>query len=130
MNRHRGVARLSLCRIPAGPTLARLTSGSSSSCARSASPTVIAYFGGLMGLCVGAYAFEESIGLASPTGEELPPEEIVGMLRDYVASLPPDRFPATRGTVDLLFAGDAEERFRSGIELAIRGLETYADRER
>jgi AcrR family transcriptional regulator len=128
LNRHGGVARLSLGRIPAGPTLARLTEWLFELLRPVGVPDqVIAYFGDLAGLYVGAYAFEESLGLASPTGEELPPEEIVGMLRDYITSLPEDRFPATRGSVDLLFGGDVEERFRFGIELMIRGLETYAD---
>jgi AcrR family transcriptional regulator len=129
LNRHRGVARISLGRIPAGPTLARLTEWLFQLLRPVGIPDrVIAYVGDLLGLYVGAYAFEESLGLASPTGEDLPPEEIVAMLRDYVASLPPERYPATREAAALLFGGDAEERFAFGIELLIRGLETYADR--
>ncbi len=131
LNRHRGVARISFGRIPAGSTLAHLTEWLFELLRPVGIPDqVIAYFGDLAGLYVGAYAFEESLGLASPTGEDLPPEEIVQMLRDYVASLPEDRFPATRGAADVLFGGDAEERFGFGVELMIRGLETYADRER
>ena len=42
---------------------------------------VIAYLGDMVSLYVGAYAFEESLGVASPTGEELSP--------DYVAKLVP-----------------------------------------
>jgi hypothetical protein len=87
---------------------------------------VIAYFGDLAGLYVGAYAFEESLGLASPTGEDLPPEQIVAMFREYVASLPEDRFPQTRAAIDVLFGGDLDERFEFGVEVIIRGLETYA----
>jgi hypothetical protein len=44
--------------------------------------------GDLLGLYVGAYAFEESLGLASPTGEDLPAEQIVGMIHDYLVSPP------------------------------------------
>ena len=38
-------------------------------------------------------------GVASPTGEDLPPDQIIQMFRDYVASLPDDRFPRTKGAV-------------------------------
>jgi hypothetical protein len=86
---------------------------------------VIAYLGDLVSLYVGAYAFEESLGLASPTGEDLSPEEIGVMLHDYVVSLPVDRFPHTRGAVDLLLGGGGEERFEYGLDIIVRGLDTY-----
>jgi hypothetical protein len=89
---------------------------------------VIAYLGDLFGLYVGAYAFEESLGLSSPTGEDLPADQILEMFRGYVLSLPEDRFPHTRAAADLLFAGGPDERFEFGIDLMLRGLETYASR--
>ena len=49
---------------------------------------VIAYIGDLFGLYVGAYAFEESLGISSPTGEEMSPEQIAAMFREYTLSLP------------------------------------------
>ncbi len=76
------------------------------------------------------YAFEESLGLASPTGEDLPPEQIMAMFREYLASLPTDRFPNTVAAVDLLMGGDAEDdRFAFGLDVIVRGIETYARRE-
>jgi AcrR family transcriptional regulator len=131
MHRHRDVARISLGRIPAGPTLARLTEWLFELLRPVGIPDqVIAHFGDLAGLYVGAYAFEESLGLASPTGEDLAPDQIVEMFHDYLSSLPQDRFPQTRGAVDLLFGGDAEERFEFGIEVIIRGIATYARTDR
>jgi hypothetical protein len=62
-----------------------------------------AYVVDLMSLYIGA--FEESLGLASPTGEDLPPEQVVDMIKGYFASLPPERFPNTLAIVDPLFAG-------------------------
>jgi tetracycline repressor-like protein len=53
---------------------------------------------------------------------------VVQMFRDYVASLPEDRFPQTRGAIDLLFGGDVDDRFEFGLELMIRGIETYISR--
>jgi AcrR family transcriptional regulator len=127
MNRHRDVARISLGRIPAGPTLARTSEWLFALLQPVGIPDqVIAYLGDLLGLYIGAFAFEESLGVASPTGEDLPPDEIIAMFRDYVESLPDDRFPRTKGAVDLLFGGGNDERFEFGLDVLIRGLETYA----
>jgi AcrR family transcriptional regulator len=129
MHRHRDVARISLGRIPAGPTLARTSEWLFALLQPVGIPEqVIAYLGDLMGLYIGAFAFEESLGVASPTGEDLPPDEIIKMFRDYVESLPDDRFPRTKGAVDLLFGGGTDERFEFGLDVMIRGLETYAAR--
>ena len=87
---------------------------------------VIAYLGDLFGLYVGAYAFEESLGLSSPTGEDMSPEQMTAMFREYTLSLPEDRFPHTRASVDLIFTGGPDERYEFGMELLLRGLETYA----
>ncbi len=47
------------------------------------------------------------------------------MFREYVRSLPEDRFPHTRGAADLLFSGDADERFEFGIDVIVRGVATF-----
>jgi AcrR family transcriptional regulator len=68
MNRHRDVARISLGRIPAGPTLANYSEWLFALLQPVGVPDqVIAYLGDLMGLYIGAFAFEESLGVASPT---------------------------------------------------------------
>ena len=87
---------------------------------------VIAYIGDLFGLYVGAYAFEESLGVSSPTGEEMSTDQITAMFRDYTLSLPEDRFPYTRAAADLLFSGGPDERYEFGIDLLLRGLESYS----
>jgi AcrR family transcriptional regulator len=128
MRRHRDLARISLGRIPSGPTIARVTEWIFELLRPAGIPDqVIAYAVDLLSLYVGAVEFEQGLGLASPTGEDLPPEQIVGMLRDYIASLPEDRYPHTRASAHLLFGGDAEERFAFGIETLIRGIATYAE---
>jgi AcrR family transcriptional regulator len=127
MTRHRDIARISLGRIPSGPSIAVLSEWLFTLLRPVGIPDrAIAYVGDVAGLYVGAYAYEESLGLASPTGEELPPEEIVQMFKSYVRSLPEDRFPQTRAAADLLFAGDPDDRFEFGIDLLIRGLESLA----
>jgi TetR/AcrR family transcriptional regulator, tetracycline repressor protein len=129
LNRHRDVARLSLGRVPSSSVVAVYTEWTFNLLKPVGIPdAVIAYLGDLFGLYVGAFAFEESLGLASPTGEDLPPEQIVAMIRDYVLSLPQERFPHTRAAVDLIFSGGEEQRFNFAIDLIIRGIETYARR--
>lgn len=129
LNSHRDVARLSIGRIPAGPTLAVYSEWLFALLKPVGIPDqVIAYLGDLFGLYVGAYAFEESLGPSSFTGGDLSPEQFFGMLRDYLLSLPEERFPHTRGAVDLLFGGGPDKRFAFGIELMVRGLETYASK--
>jgi AcrR family transcriptional regulator len=125
---HRDVARLSLGRIPAGTVLSVSTEWLFSLLQPVGIPDrVIAYLGDLFGLYVGAYAFEESLGISSPTGEDLPPEQIVEMFRSYVLSLPEDRFPRMRAAVDLLFSGGSDVRFAFGVEVILRGIASYAD---
>jgi AcrR family transcriptional regulator len=128
MRRHRDLARISLGRIPSGPTIARIAEWSFQLLRPAGIPDqVIAYSGDLLALYVGAVEFEQGLGLASPTGEDMPPEQIVGMLREYLLSLPENRYPNTRRAADLLLNPDEEARFAFGIETIIRGLETYAE---
>jgi len=127
MNRHRDIARISLGRIPLGPTMAIVTEWLFELLRPAGIPDrVIAYLGDLAGLYVGAHAYEESLPFASPTGEDLPPDQILAMFKDYMRSLPADRFPNTLAAVDLLFGGDADERFEFGIDVIVRGLATFA----
>jgi AcrR family transcriptional regulator len=124
---HRDVAQLSLGRIPMGPELAVYSEWLFTLLKPVGIPDrVIAYIGDLFGLYVGAYAFEESLGVKSPTGEEMSTDQITAMFREYTLSLPEDRFPHTRAAADLLFSGGPDERYEFGIELLLRGLESYA----
>ncbi|HXF37888.1 MAG TPA: TetR/AcrR family transcriptional regulator [Actinomycetota bacterium] len=130
LRRHPGVGALTLGRIPVGPNMVRWTEWLLGLLRAAGIPDRIAAFAGdLLGLYVGAFAMEEAMELRAPTGETLPPERIVGMLRSYFESLPPDRFPNIRETIDDLFAGGPDERYRLGMEVIVRGLATYAREE-
>jgi TetR/AcrR family tetracycline transcriptional repressor len=125
-HRHRDYARLSLGRIPSGPSLARFAEWMFALLVPVGVPDqVIAYVGDLVGLYVGAYAFEESLGPPSPTGQPLAVDQIATMFREYLQSLPADQFPHVHRTASLLFAGDADERFEFGMEVLVRGIESY-----
>jgi AcrR family transcriptional regulator len=124
MNRHRDVARISFGRVPSGPAVALLTEWLFTLLTPVGIPDkVIAYLGDLFGLYVGAFTFEESL---EPAPADVPPEEFIAMLKDYVMTLPADRFPHTRRAVDLIFGGDRDDRYAFGIDLMMRGLASYA----
>jgi hypothetical protein len=127
LNRHRDVARISLGRAPTGPTVAVFTEWLFTLLKPVGIPDkVIAYLGDLFGLYVGAFAFEESLGDGSMDTQGLPPGQFLEMIKDYMRSLPADRFPYTRQAADLIFAGDRDDRYAFGIDLIIRGLQTFA----
>jgi AcrR family transcriptional regulator len=127
-HRHRDAARLSMGRVPAGPMLASYAEWMFELLTPLGIPDhVIAYLGDIGTLFVGAYAFEESLGVASPTGAEMAPGEMEAMFRDYLLSLPSDRFPHVHRAADQLFGGDADDRFEFGIDLVVRGLSTFVD---
>jgi TetR/AcrR family tetracycline transcriptional repressor len=124
--RHRDYARLSLGRIPSGPSLARFVEWMFTLLVPAGVPDqVIAYAGDLLSLYVGAYAFEESLGPPSPTGEPLAAEQLATMFREYLQSLPTTQFPHVHRVAGLLFAGDADARFEFGMEVLVRGIESY-----
>jgi TetR/AcrR family tetracycline transcriptional repressor len=128
LNRHRDVARISLGRVPTGPSLAIITEWLFTLLKPVGIPDkVIAYLGDLFGLYSGAFAFEESLGSQTMTGPDLTPEQFLTMLRNYIADLPEDRFPHTRRAVDLIFDDDREDRYMFGVDLMLRGLASYAD---
>jgi AcrR family transcriptional regulator len=126
--RHPGVGGLTLGRIPVGPTTVRWIEWFLALLRGAGVPgPIAAYAGDLAGLYLGAHALEDAIGPQSPTGEPLSGEEIARMIRGYFASLPADRFPNIHESLDDLFAGDADTRFRLGLEIIVRGLATYIE---
>jgi len=125
-HRRRDYARLSLGRIPSGPSLARFAEWMFQLLVPVGVPDhVIAYAGDLFSLYVGAFAFEESLGPPSPTGEPLAADQIGAMFRDYLQSLPTEQFPHVQRTAGLLFAGDTDARFEFGMEVLVRGIESH-----
>lgn len=121
---HRDIARVTLGTIPVGPNMLDMVEWLHALLRTAGLPdATVALVGDVFGLYVGAYAYEESLGLTSPTGEDLPPEQVLAMLGEYWASLPPERFPHTIALLDHLFSGGPDERFEFGLDVIVRGLE-------
>lgn len=126
LNSHRDVARISMGRIPSGPQIASVMEWLYTVLTPAGLPAqVIAFSSDLLALFVGAFAFEESLGPGS-FGGDIEPEQFLEMMKDYLHSLPPDRFPYVTKMVDLIMSGGREERFGFGVDVLLRGLESYA----
>ncbi|GAA3431186.1 TetR/AcrR family transcriptional regulator [Kutzneria kofuensis] len=74
-----------------------------------------------------AFAVEAN---AIRSGQFSPAEiaERTRQLGEYMASLPPDRFPSLLALGPLLGSGDGERRFLAAIDLVIAGIEVLATR--
>jgi AcrR family transcriptional regulator len=127
--RYPGVAALTLGRVPVGPNLVRWTEWLLALLRGAGIPDhIAAYAGDLGGLYLGASSYEETLPFPSPTGEDLPPHQILAMFRGYFESLPADQFPNIHATLDELFSGGPDERFELGLDVIIRGLASYIQR--
>jgi len=120
--RHRGVAALTMGRVPFGPSLlagAELLLGQLR--AAGLPDQVAAFVGDLGSIYVGAVAHEQEVTpIAEPAGFA---EQAVGWLR----SLPRDQYPNTVELADKLMAGSADDRFEWGLDVIVRGLASYLD---
>lgn len=122
LRRHRDIARVTLGRVPLGPNLVRFSEWLLGLLRAAGVPDrTAALAGDLLALYVGAYAFEESLEPPA-VWEGLPPERAIGMVRDYFASMPADRFPNVVALADLLVSGDRDERFEFGLDVLVAGL--------
>jgi AcrR family transcriptional regulator len=123
MRRHPGIAQLSFGRIPVGPNAVQYMEWHLSVLrAGGVSDRVAALAGDLISLYIGAFSFEESLGLVVPTGGGESPHDFIGQLRDYLASLPSDRFPNLSELAADLTAGGPDVRFEFGLDVILDGL--------
>jgi AcrR family transcriptional regulator len=127
LNRHRDLGRLTLGRVPMGPNLVRFLEWQLALMRGAGVPDrVAALTGDLLVLYVGAFAYEDSVGMQSSTDEAVPIDSLMGqMFRDYLASLPPDQFPNTVQMADEVIFHGREERFDFGLDVLIRGLASF-----
>ncbi|MET8833202.1 TetR/AcrR family transcriptional regulator [Micromonospora sp. NPDC004540] len=122
---HRDLARVSLSRIPLGPngvvgmerTMALLRAGG-------LPDDIAAYAGDL----VTSFVTTETLDDAFPTGDTDTGtvQAYVAQIRDYLTSLPPQRFPHLVQMAGPITSLDSERRFELGMEIIVRGLSTYA----
>ena len=121
---HRDLARAALGTIPTGPNALRWVNGLLGVLRDGGLPDhVIAYAVDILPLYANATAYEESLY----TAKELPDhgEQYIAELRQYFASLPPDRFPPIVALAGPLTEEDQPDaRFEFGLDALVRGIET------
>jgi AcrR family transcriptional regulator len=123
MQRHPGLAQLSMGNIPLGPNAIRHHEWYLSLLrAGGLSDRVAALAGDLVFLYVGAFGVEECHHAPPPGPESKSFEDFVGEMRDYFASLPPERFPNLTELADELTLPGPDERFEFGLDVLIDGL--------
>jgi len=123
MRQHPGIAQLSFGRIPLGPNAIRYFEWHLSLLrAGGLSDAVAALAGDLMNLYIGAFAYEEYVGLRAPSGDEAAGEEFIGEVRAYLASLPAERFPNLTALASEITEAGPDERFEFGLDILLGGL--------
>jgi hypothetical protein len=117
--RHRDVALASLGRVPMGPNLVRLAEWMLGVLRGAGIPDrEAAWFPDLAALIGAAQAVEDDMTSAEDDAN-------MKAMGDYLAALPPDRFPNITGVLPELVSGGADKRFEFVVELLVRGLATF-----
>jgi AcrR family transcriptional regulator len=121
-SRHRDLARASFARIPLGQNALRGSEWMIAVMRAGGLPEqVIAFACDLLPLYVMAVCYEESLYSSEISPEDM--SKFVADLRQYFASLPPDRFPNVVALAGPLTAGtEGDERFEFGLEVLVRGI--------
>ena len=125
--RHRDIVRISLGRIPMG-TNAMLYSERVLAILRAGGvPDRLAVLGHhVLIAAVNGFMLDETSEFLPPDGEKMSLEEAAAMGRNYIASLPPDRFPNLVAVADSYGVTDPDERFELLVDLFVGGLAARA----
>jgi TetR/AcrR family transcriptional regulator, tetracycline repressor protein len=119
--RHRGVAVLTLGRVAVTPSMLAMGERVLSELRSAGMPDQVAAFvGDLAGLYVSAFAYE--LDVTPLAGHE---QDFLAQFTSWIKSLPADRFPNTVALADVAVAGTAGQRFEWGMDVIVRGLESY-----
>ena len=130
--RHPYIVRISIGRIPMGPNALSLSEGVLAIMRAGGLPPKLAVQGFLLLLAtVNGFTVDETGvedadhardqgALAGRDAAAL--QEAAEMARDYIASLPPERFPNMVSLADQFALSDADERFEMLIDIFIDGL--------
>jgi AcrR family transcriptional regulator len=125
--RHRDIVRLSIGRIPLGPHALHHADGVLAILRSGGVPGELAAAGHqllisvVMGFCI-----DETGEGGHPPADQPPGDAVAAMARDYLASLPGERFPHLVELADHITATDADRRFELLLDLFVDGLAARA----
>jgi AcrR family transcriptional regulator len=125
--RHRDIVRLSIGRVPLGPQALGYADRVLGILRAGGVPDGLAVAGHqlLISIVLG-FAIDETGEGGQPPAGQPSPEDAAAMTRDYLASLPSDRFPHLVELADHLTTGDADQRFELLLDLFVDGLAARA----
>lgn len=124
---HRDIAMVSLANVPTGPHQLRIAEFMLDLMIRAGVPEqAAAWATDRLALMLDADAVEASLLTARERrGEDV--HEWFLKIRDYFGRLPPEHFPRLTSMVGTLTTGDGQERFEFGLEVFLRGLESFIE---
>jgi AcrR family transcriptional regulator len=121
--RHRDIVRISIGRIPLGPTALRYSDRVLAILRAAGVPDRLAVLGHhLLISVVNGFTVDETGEGGQPPAGQPPPEQIAAMVRDYLASLPPAQFPNLVAVADQFAISDQDLRFELLLDLFVEGL--------
>jgi AcrR family transcriptional regulator len=121
--RHRDIVRISIGRIPMGPNAVRYSERLLAILRAGGVPDQLAVAGfQLMFSVVNGFTMDETGEGGEPPADQPPADEAARMVRDYVGSLPPDRFPNLAQLADHFAFSDPDQRFELLLDLYVDGL--------
>jgi AcrR family transcriptional regulator len=123
---HRDIVRLSIGRIPLGPHALRYADRVLGILRAGGVPDGLAVAGHqlLISIVMG-FAIDETGEGGQPPADQPPPDDDA-MTRDYLASLPSDRFPHLVELADHITTANAHQRFELLVDLFVDGLAARA----
>lgn len=120
---HRDIIRLSIGRIPMGPNALRHADRVLAILRAGGVPDELAVAGQqlLISIVIG-FAIDETGEGGHPPADQPAPHEAAAMARDYLASLPAERFPHLVHLADRFADDDPDRRFELLLDLFVDGL--------
>jgi AcrR family transcriptional regulator len=125
--RHRDVVRISIGRIPMGPNALTYSERVLAILRGGGVPDPLAVLGHhLLIATVNGYTLDETGEGGEPPPDQPPPHQAAAMVRNYVASLPVERFPNLVALADHLTTSDPDSRFELLLDFFVDGLAQHA----
>ena len=126
--RHRDIVRISIGRIPTGSNALRYSERVLAILRAGGVPDQLAVSGYLLLFSVvNGFTMDETGEGGEPPADQPPLDEAARMVRDYMASLPPERFPNLVELAGHFALADPNPRFELLVDLFVDGLSKRAN---
>ncbi|GII87322.1 transcriptional regulator [Sphaerisporangium siamense] len=128
---HRDMAKISMSSLPFGPEMLPAVEALVALFRTAGLPVqVAAAAGDMLSTFIDGFAYSETMWEERRRGSEVRSwEELRETLTAYFDALPPDRFPHLSAIGNQMFTEDNDTRFDLGLDIILRGLASYAERD-